>query len=159
MRRASILGLAFLALASSSPAQTLQPYEIVIETDMPHLEENLRYAVRRESRCLDRHDLSAAFWMLGHVSLQDCRLVKTAEDADSAAYRLECSGGHGTTGGASWQFDPDRWTGTLRVRLGGKNMTFYQRITATPARPPSPACGRGARGEGRNHRSALNSRL
>ena len=89
MRRASILGLAFLALASSSPAQTLQPYEIVTETDMPHLEENLRYAVRRESRCLDRHDLSAAFWMLGHVSLQDCCLVKTAEDADSAAYRLE----------------------------------------------------------------------
>jgi len=25
-------------------------------------------------------------------------------------------------------------TGTLRVRLGGKNMTFYQRITAMPAK-------------------------
>jgi hypothetical protein len=30
-------------------------------------------------------------------------------------------------------------TGTLRVRLGGKNMTFYQRITATPV-DAAPGC-------------------
>ena len=129
-----------LAGASSAHAQGAQSYEVVTETDMPHLEENLRYAVRREQRCLDRHDLSAAFWMLGHVALNDCHLVKTAEDSDSASYRLECSGGHGTTGAATWQFDPGRWTGTLRVRLGGKNMTFYQRITVTPAQSPA-TCG------------------
>jgi hypothetical protein len=126
--------LAALLCLSPAHAEPPLPYEVVTETDMPHLEENLRYAVRREQRCLDRHDLSAAFWMLGHVALKDCRLIKTGEGAASAEYRLECSGGHGTTGGASWQFDPQRWTGTLRVRLGGKNMTFYQRITATPAR-------------------------
>jgi len=109
-------------------------YEVVTETDMPHLEENLRYATRRERHCLDRHDLSTAFWMLGHASLQDCRLVKGSQDAASAIYRLQCDGGHGTTGDARWQFDADRMTGTLRVRLGGKNMTFFQRITATPAK-------------------------
>jgi hypothetical protein len=102
---------------------------------MPHLEENLRYATRREQRCLDRHELSGAFWMLGHASLQDCRLVKTGEDPGSASYGLQCGGGHGTTGGAQWQFEPGRMTGMLRVRLGGKNMTFYQRITATAAKP------------------------
>ena len=116
-------------LAQESPRR----YQVVTETDMPHLEENLRYAVRHESVCLDRHDLSTAFWMLGHVSLQDCRLVKATEDAGSALYQLQCDGGHGTTGDAHWQFEPGQLTGTLRVRLGGKNMTFYQRITATPA--------------------------
>ena len=117
------------ALAQESPRR----YDVVTETDMPHLEENLRYAVRHERACLDRHNLSTAFWMLGHVSLLDCKLVKVADDADSATYRLQCDGGHGTTGEARWQFESGLLTGTLRVRLGGKNMTFYQRITATPA--------------------------
>jgi hypothetical protein len=116
-------------LAQESPRR----YEIVTETDMPHLEENLRYATRHEQRCLDLHDLSTAFWMLGHVSLQDCKLVKAAEDAGSALYQLQCDGGHGTTGEARWQFESGHLSGTMRVRLGGKNMTFYQRITATPA--------------------------
>ncbi|MBV8210806.1 MAG: hypothetical protein JO133_12175 [Burkholderiaceae bacterium] len=132
--RGAGFALASLALGSLHPSAAAQPplsYEVVTETDMPHLEENLRYATRREARCLDRNDLSDAFWMLRHVSLQDCRLVKADEDASSATYRLQCSGGHGTIGDARWQFDEDRLTGTLRVRLGGKNMTFYQRITAT----------------------------
>jgi len=119
--------------SSSAEESHARLYEVVTETDMPHLEENLRYAVRREQHCLDRHDLSTAFWMLGHASLQDCTLVKTAEDAGSATYRLQCAGGHGTTGDARWQFEAGRMSGTLRVRLGGKNMTFYQRITAKPA--------------------------
>jgi hypothetical protein len=130
------------SLAQQSPRR----YEVITETDMPHLEENLRYAVRREPRCLDPHDLSTAFWMLGHVSLQDCRLVKAAEDASSATYRLQCDGGHGTTGEARWQFESDHLTGTLRVRLGGKNMTFYQRITATPVR----SAIKGATGDARD---------
>jgi hypothetical protein len=133
----SLAGLALAGLTSHGPAsaQESRPrlYEVVTETDMPHLEENLRYAVRREQHCLDRSDLSTAFWMLGHVSLQDCKLLKAAEEAGSATYRLQCDGGHGTTGDARWQFEAGRMTGTLRVRLGGKNMTFYQRITATPA--------------------------
>jgi hypothetical protein len=134
--RLAAFGFATLGWSTVPLAQQAQPrlYEVITETDMPHLEENLRYATRQERRCLDRHDLSSAFWMLGHVSLRDCRLVKTGEDAGSAGYRLQCDGGHGTTGEALWQFDSDRMTGTLKVRLGGKNMTFYQRITATPAK-------------------------
>lgn len=107
-------------------------YEMSTETGMPHLETNLRYAVVTEKRCLSTHDLSEAFWMLRDVSLQDCILVKAAQAADSAAYVLECDGGHGTTGEARWQFEPNGITGTLNVRLGGKNMTFFQRITAKP---------------------------
>jgi hypothetical protein len=141
---ACAVGVSNVALGHEAPRR----YEIVTETDMPHLEENLRYATRYERGCLDRHDLSRAFWMLGHVSLQDCKLVKASEDAGSAMYRLQCDGGHGTTGDARWQFESDHLTGTLRVRLGGKNMTFYQRITATAA-SDSATCGSDRVGSGR----------
>jgi hypothetical protein len=138
MAVAAMLGLPPYSPACAQPPRG-EPYEVVTETDMPHLEENLRYAVRHERQCLDRHDLSGAFWMLRHVSLQDCMLVKAGEDGGSASYRLQCDGGHGTTGDAQWRFEAGRITGTLRVRLGGKNMTFYQRITATPV-DAAPGC-------------------
>jgi hypothetical protein len=108
-------------------------YEVITETGMPHLEENLRYATRVERRCMDPRELTTAFWMLGDVSLQDCQLVKVSEEPGvSSLYQLKCSGGHGTTGIARWQFSSSTVSGTLQVRLGGKNMTFYQRITAKP---------------------------
>jgi len=107
-----------------------QMYEVIAETGVLHLEENLRYATRVERRCMDERQLMTSFWMLGHVSLQDCELVRVSEDAEVVLLKLECSGGHGTMGSARWQFSSNRAYGTLQVRLGGKNMTFYQRITA-----------------------------
>lgn len=117
-----------------------QLYEVITETGMPHLEENLRYATRVERRCTDLQELMTSFWMLGHVSLQDCELVEVGEEPEGALFQLKCSGGHGTTGSARWQFSPSGASGTLQVRLGGKNMTFYQRITAKPL----GKCARGA---------------
>lgn len=134
---ATITVVAVLAIAgfgASAWAAVSAPrlYDTITETSMPHLDENLRYAVRREQRCLDPQDLSSAFWMLGHVSLQDCKLVKQSQREDTADYALHCDGGHGTTGKAAWKLAPDRLAGQLDVKLGGKNMTFYQRIVATP---------------------------
>jgi Protein of unknown function (DUF3617) len=119
-------------LPSPGPAmQTAVPqlYELIIETGMPHLEENLRYATTRTASCINTRDLSQAFPVLEHVSLQDCRLSKATDDEASAMYELQCNGGHGTTGEARWRFDAGSISGTLSVKLGGKNMTFYQRIT------------------------------
>ena len=127
----SLLG-ACLTAAAAADAPPRRLYEMTTETGMPHLEENLRYAVVTEKRCMSPQELSAAFWMLGDVSLQDCKLSKADEEVDAAVYRLQCTGGHGTTGDARWQLGPDIIRGTLKVRLGGKNMTFYQRITAKP---------------------------
>jgi hypothetical protein len=128
------LGLAGAWIGDPRAAEPASPllYEMTTETLMPHLEENLRYAVRKERRCVNLNDLSKVFWMLDEASLQDCVLVKSTEQADSALYLLKCNGGHGTTGDARWKLDPDAIKGTLKVRLGGKNMTFYQRISAKP---------------------------
>ena len=114
--------------AGSIPASETSParlYEVITETGMPHLEENLRYAVTRENRCLAGEDLASAFPVLSHASLADCKLRHESRHGDVVSYLLVCDGGHGTTGSASW-----RVVGTLNVKLGGKNMTFFQRVTA-----------------------------
>ena len=124
--------LATLSVADGAPPRL---YEVTTATGMPHLDENLRYATVTQKQCLDTRDLAGVFWMLQDVSLQDCKLVKVSESAETAAYQLQCSGGHGTTGEATWQLGSAAIAGTLNVRLGGKNMTFYQRITARPIGP------------------------
>ena len=131
------IGLLIACIATLPAAQGAPPrqYEVTTATGMPHLDENLRYATLTQKQCLDTRDLAGVFWMLNDVSLQDCKLVKVSESAERAAYQLQCSGGHGTTGEATWQLGPAAIAGTLNVRLGGKNMTFYQRITARPIGP------------------------
>ncbi len=99
---------------------------------MPHLEENLRYATTREKRCLNHQELSSAFPILSHVSLKGCELDNEYRREDAVYYLLVCEGGHGTTGTARWYFGADQMRGTLEVKIGCKNMTFQQRITAKP---------------------------
>jgi hypothetical protein len=106
-------------------------YEVTTETGMPHLEENLRYTTTHEQRCLNRDDLLHSFPVLKHESLRDCGLERLRPSSNAASMRLLCTGAHGTTGRAQWQFWERKIVGTLNVKLGGKNMTFYQRITAT----------------------------
>jgi hypothetical protein len=138
------LGSLLIAISSAAggvlaaepvPALSPQLYEVTTLTGMPHLDENLRYATVTERRCVDPQELSRLFWMLGDVSLQDCKLVKAAQSATNAEYRLQCSGGHGTSGQARWVLRAEALSGTLDVRLGGKNMTFWQRISARPLGP------------------------
>ncbi len=43
--------------AQAAEVTTRRLYEIVTETAMPHLEENLRYATTREQRCLQESEL------------------------------------------------------------------------------------------------------
>lgn len=115
----------------ASPTMSPRLYEVVTATGMPHLEENLRYAVTRETRCLSDEDLAAAFPILAHESLAGCALRLEGRDVETISYRLVCEGGHGTTGNATWRLAERTLHGTLNVQLGGKNMTFFQRVTAT----------------------------
>ncbi|MFL6602820.1 MAG: hypothetical protein ACJ8R9_16030 [Steroidobacteraceae bacterium] len=120
-----------------SDAVRPQLYELTTETSMPHLEENLRYANTTRRQCLALSQLTTAFPILRHPALQGCRLAADGRAGDvaqpqSLSYQLVCAGGHGTTGAAVWHLDEHRLRGTLDIKLGGKNMTFFQRITAIP---------------------------
>ena len=121
-----------LIVSSAGATETMPPrlYEIVTETVMPHLEENLRYATTREQRCLGENELWTAFPVLQYSALQDCKLDPESHGEDAVSFALICVGGHGTTGRAIWELGRTQSIGTLNVKLGGKNMTFYQRVTA-----------------------------
>jgi hypothetical protein len=124
-----------LLVAAPVPAWETFPaqlYEVTTETGMPHLEENLRYTITHEKHCMAHRPLAAAFPVLKHPALQGCSLQNEARHDDTLSYALVCAAGHGTTGEAIWQVDEHRIRGNLNVKLGGKNMTFYQRVTALP---------------------------
>ncbi len=134
-RTRSIVVLTLTLIASVSGGADILParvYEVTTETVMPHLEENLRYTTTHEKRCMAHLRLADAFPILAHPALRDCTLAHETRDATTVSYVLVCTGGHGTTGGAIWHIDEGRIRGTLNVRLGGKNMTFSQRVTALP---------------------------
>lgn len=120
-----------LPLAADPVSQTFPPgdYDVIIETVMPHLEENLRESVKRERWCAGGKPLAEAFPVLAHETLRGCRLVDPQPVGDATRYRLACPTG-GTTGSARWSVTPGGVYGALSVKLGGKNMTFEQRVTA-----------------------------
>lgn len=131
---ANVLVLLALTVWPVRASETLpaQLYDLIIETGMPHLEENLRYAVTHQQRCLALADLASAFPALQTPAVSDCTLQDEQRHGDLLSYTLICRAGHGTRGGALWYLGEHVIRGTLVVRLGGKNMTFYQRITARP---------------------------
>jgi len=96
-------------------------YDITATTVMPHLEENLRYATTRERRCLDSLDAASFFPILRHPSLDGCTLA--------GAY-LVCASPEVATGTVRLEDAPGRVTGILEIKMGGKNMTFAQRVEA-----------------------------
>lgn len=75
--------------------------------------------------------------MLAGEAFRGCRLEPLSAGQDTVALRLACAGDAGTAGTATWTLRGRQYRGTLEVRLGAKNMTFYQRVAATPA----GACG------------------
>jgi len=106
-------------------------YEITVETVMPHLEENLRYATTRERRCLRDASLASVFPILQYASLDGCRLGQPTRDGETIRYLLVCENPQVATGVARLDTEANRIVGTLDVKMGGKNMTFTQRIEAT----------------------------
>lgn len=124
------------------PAAEPRAYDITATTAMPHLEENLRYATTRERRCLDPHDASSVFPILQHPSLYGCKLFNLSlHDGTTRHFSLVCAQTETATGAARLEDSPGRITGVLEVKMGGKNMTFAQRVEAVPrgaCPPPEP---------------------
>jgi hypothetical protein len=121
-----------LAVAASEWDATLRPgvYEIVVQTTMPHLEENLRYATVRERRCLQGDGLASLFPVLSHDSLAGCALERAGRHEEAIRYHLVCQRPDVASGSAWLRLSPGRIEGVLQVKMGGKNMTFEQRIRA-----------------------------
>ena len=89
---------------------------------MPNLEENLRYAATREQRCVNLDDFDSLFPILRHPSLEGCHVDER--------HRLVCADPQIASGSARLDAVGERIAGVLEIKMGGKNMTFSQRIDA-----------------------------
>jgi hypothetical protein len=131
---ATALRMAVALLSSTVWAsdETVRPgtYDITAQTVMPHLEENLRYATTRERRCLRSQDLPSVFPILRHQSFEGCELGDASRHGDTIRYLLVCKNPQVATGTARLDAGPGRITGLLEIKMGGKNMTFSQRVEA-----------------------------
>lgn len=131
------ISLLIVSAITSTPSQF---YTITTEIGMPNLEENLRYTAQQEQACLSQDALYHRFPILSHPALAGCRLGEHSENSFGTRFPLVCDNNHGTTGSVLWTTYGVRSTGTLSIRLGGKNMTLWQRVTATargPCRSPN----------------------
>jgi hypothetical protein len=104
-------------------------YELTVETLMPNLEENLRYATTRQRRCLGAVEAITLFPILRHQAFTGCVLEGGQTVEDSFEYLLECSNREAATGVAHLRVSPTGVNGVLEIKMGGKNMTLSQRIT------------------------------
>jgi len=105
-------------------------YQVETELSMPNLEQNLRYNITHVKECLTEAQLEMRFPVLAHPAISDCHLRNRTHDGTQVSYDLICEAGHSTTGTATWEIGDYQRTGVFRVKLGGKNMTFFERVTA-----------------------------
>ena len=125
-----VYSLAGLLVNVAAPAESFQAgvYDISTQTVMPHLEENLHYAISHERRCVQQQDLPLLFLILRQDSFAGCGLKGTHQTAGSVQLSLECKSKKVATGSARLFYTPEYIRGELEIKMGGKNMTFSQRI-------------------------------
>ena len=105
-------------------------YDVTVETVMPHLEESLRYATIRERRCVAADGFASLFPALHYASLEGCTLTEHSRSGNTLRYGLVCPSVKAATGVAWLKDAAGRVTGALEIKMGGKNMTFTQRVEA-----------------------------
>ena len=110
-------------------------YEITSRTVLPHLDE-MRRINKVVEVIIEDHDANGFFPVLQSPSFNGCALV-AANSRDSLA--LICETVSAASGYATLaQTSASSLKGDLYVKMGGKNMTFSQHITAVKRNHCSP---------------------
>ena len=126
--------VAVVGLCASSLASTVsvEPglYDLTAQTVLPHLEESLRYATTRARQCLGTQEASALFPLLRHEAFAGCSLVHESFTETEAHFSLRCSNPQAATGAAHFSLQSGGFQAVLYLKMGGKNMTLSQRLSA-----------------------------
>lgn len=96
---------------------------------MPHLEE-MRRIVTQERRCIGEDAAESLFPVLRQPALRGCRLGHGHARQTAFDYLLVCESARVASGTASLRHEAAQVIGMLEVKMGGKNMTFSQRVEA-----------------------------
>ncbi|MEQ8661734.1 MAG: hypothetical protein RLW62_13050 [Gammaproteobacteria bacterium] len=129
-RHLPALAVALLLVGPAAPASAGEAYppgqyELAWQTVMPHLEE-MRRATEVATRCLDGAP-DALFPVLRQPALRGCTLQPVVD----GRWRLTCRSDAVASGNASLHASGKVVSGDLAIKMGGKNMTFSQHVTAT----------------------------
>jgi hypothetical protein len=135
--RSLLVAAGFVAVAglyTSSLASTVsvEPglYDLTAQTVLPHLEESLRDATTRSRQCLGTQEASTLFPLLRHEAFTGCSLVHESSSDGEAHFSLRCSNPQAATGAAHFALQPGGFQAVLHIKMGGKNMTLSQRLSA-----------------------------
>jgi hypothetical protein len=125
----AVVGVCAPALASTV---SVEPglYELTAQTVMPHLEESLRYATTRSRQCLGTQEAGALFPLLRHEAFAGCSLDHDSSSEGEARFTLRCANPQAATGAAHFELQRTGFQAVLHIKMGGKNMTLSQRLTA-----------------------------
>jgi hypothetical protein len=131
--------VAWASLLASPLVLNPGSYELTIETVLPHLEENLRYATTQQQYCLGTQEVTTLFPILSHAAFTGCTLTGGQSVEGRLEYALACKNPQAASGVARLSVSPTRVDGVLEIKMGGKSMTLSQRI----AGPRVGACQAG----------------
>jgi len=103
-------------------------YSIKTNILMPHLEHSLRFANTDAHQCLNQPNATSLFPVLKHASFNDCALIRKQPSAVSEEFNLICANPEAATGTVRFIINDKSFRGTLKIKMGGKNMKFSQQI-------------------------------
>lgn len=130
MKRCIALLPTLLACAATAePSLPAGRYALESRMTMPHLEE-MRRQIDVQTRCLGDDDLRGFFPVMHQPALNGCEFAYPESTADGIRYVLVCQSARVATGTAALRTQGDAYIGDLQVKMGGKNMTFAQRVEA-----------------------------
>ena len=121
--------LAPLAVAADDTMVPPGLYAVKSQMVMPHLDE-MRRIIKQEQQCVI-DDPASLFSVLRQGALHGCKLGYPKKTAQSMNYVLVCQTAMVATGHIAVEPQREAFIGTMEIKMGGKNMTFTQRIEAT----------------------------
>jgi len=123
------LALLVRPAAAEAPSVMLPAgeYALASQMQMPHLEE-MRRIVDHRTRCLADDDLLGFFPVMAQPALRGCVFGFPTERSEGRRYVLVCQSARVATGTADLQRTRSGLVGQLQIKMGGKNMTFAQRV-------------------------------
>ncbi|MEQ8824030.1 MAG: DUF3617 family protein [Filomicrobium sp.] len=121
---------ACLIMIGTMPASAhqLKPglYEIVVNVELPNLLRTSK--AKRVKRCItpqqiEKHD---AFRIESDNPLARCDRAPICMSEKKAGFQVNCIGGSGGHADALFTTSEDQFSGTIRMNMGGKNMTVLE---------------------------------
>ena len=129
---ASGLVAALAASASGAAELSLIPglYQVEVRISLPNVQDVA--APLLLTRCIGPDDLKSgqAFFVLSDNPLKHCQLVDYQTTASAALYRIVCAGPNKGSAVAVFDTREGSFRGTIRMNMGGKNMTMSETQSA-----------------------------